>query len=262
MRAGLAVLVLLVGCGDKLPASEPVAVEPASLHDLGPMVRIVPDVAEIPSNGVRFKLYWNSKMRLGPHATKILDAAGTPLPDAVPRLSWNFTMMSAEVDPVGLEAGKSYILHVAGFEGADGQAANPVDKKFRVIAADTTSPSGKDLVVRGRPLPATSATLTLAFPEPMDPDSTIALTVLCGAHPVDGQWAMDTADRVATFTPASPWGSDPIRVSIGAGLKDLAANELVDRPTGFMIPSAPPLAVEGSPVTPDVAGQANPATPR
>jgi hypothetical protein len=67
-----------------------------------------------------------------------------------------------------------------------------------------------------------------------------AVTVLVGGAPWEGHWRLVEEDRVAEFAPAAPWPDDPVHVALSAGLRDLAGNELADRPTGKLVPTADP----------------------
>jgi hypothetical protein len=202
----------------------------------GPTVRVYPGVRDIPANGLTFLLEWSEPMQLGPHATVVLDAHGEPVPGAIRRLGWDEPMRTAVLKPEGLVVGRLYTLQVAGFTSQEGVPAAKIEQAFVLRPEDHEAPNGKDLHVTGRPDPGSTATLSVAFPEPLQGQSLQSLTVLAKGEPMQGRWELVDGDAVARFTPASAWPDGPVHVALGAGIVDLGGNELRDRPMGMLSP--------------------------
>lgn len=222
-----------LGCGAGADLEPPA---PATLAPDPSIVRVWPGVRDIPANGLRFRMTFTKPVELGPQKFQIRDAHDVLVPNAIDKITWNEQLTEATVVPTGLSPTRLYVLHVEGLIGTDKRALPAFDHSFVVRPDDTTAPSGAGLRVVGRPMPGSKASLTVAFPEPVDRDSTKALTVLQGADLAGGSWKLDETETIATFTPWADWGSDAVRVAVGAGIEDLAGNELTDRPKGMLVP--------------------------
>ncbi len=204
----------------------------------GPEVRLHPEAERVPANAVHFQLRWSEPMALGPHGTEIRRSDGSVVGGAVDRLVWDENVQVARLSP-SLEPGV-YTLHVAGFVGKSGETAGPVDFEFEVVPADTIAPLGDRLAVQIWAYDGDRRGVSVRFPEPMSYESLGSLTVLSGGTPVEGDWDLFEGDSVALFVPRGPGPADPVFVSFGAGLTDLAGNEMVHRPEGMVTPSDAP----------------------
>ena len=223
-------LALPWACSEPAPAPEPAA--PAE-------VRLWPTVRDLPANAVVFRATFPEAMTLGPHGIHVRDASGIIVPGAVPRVVWDQAMRTATIPIEDVEAGARYTLRIEGLETQAGREVSPLERVFVVHPPDTSPPSGAALRVEGTPRAGGHDPVRVVFPEPVDRTSLDSLTVLAGGAPAEGAWTLEDGDAVAVFTPGVPWGDDPVRVALGAGIRDLAGNDLVDRPERMLVPVAP-----------------------
>lgn len=216
--------------------------EPATEPALGPRpsdVEVWPTVPELPVNGLVFRATFPEPMTLGPHGIHVRDASGIIVPGAVPRVVWDQPMRTATIPIEDVEPGARYTLRIEGLETQAGTELAAFERAFVVLAADTSPPSGAAMRVEGQPRPGGRDPVRVAFPEPVERGSLDSITVLVGGAPAEGAWTLQEGDAVAVFTPGVPWGDDPVRVALGAGIRDLAGNDLVDRPERMLVPMAP-----------------------
>lgn len=221
------------------PAPPP-PVEPVAPSATGVTAAVSPSVQDVPLNALRFRLVFPEPMALAPARATIRDATGTIVPGAIRELRWNEDVRVLRIEPTGLEAGRSYVLEVDGLAAADGRAAAPVRHPFVARPEDHTPPDGKRVRVEGRPVAGSEEALRVRFPEPMSFESLAAITVLVDGSPWEGRLSYEPGDTVARFEPVAPWPDASVHVALGAGLSDLAGNELVDRPIEKLVPAAPP----------------------
>lgn len=217
-------LLLTLGCAPPPPSPPPPL--PAALRVWWPTA------AEVPANALHLELVWDEAMELTPLAVE----AGGPgsWGPAAARVQWSGDLQVTHVEldlPVGATA-----LRLSGATTASGLALPPLERPLVVLPSDHTPPRGA--TVTGAPVAGSLAPLTVRFPEPMHHRSLGSLTALGGGAIQPGTWSLSPDQRTATFAPAVPW-PDTVRVSLGAGLCDLAGNRLEERPTGLLIPESP-----------------------
>lgn len=227
----LPLLAALVGCGQPAPSLAPA--------DPAPEIAVAPTVRDLPANALVFRAIFPEPITLGPHAIHVRDASGTIVPGAVRRVVWDQAMREVTIPLEGLDAGALYTLRLEGLETQAGAELASVERVFVVLPTDDEPPAGAAVRVEGLPRAGGREPLRVAFPEPVQASSLDSLTVLAGGAPAEGIWALAPGDDVAVFTPEAPWGEATVRVALGAGIRDLAGNELADRPEGMLVPVAP-----------------------
>lgn len=232
------------GAPVEAPTPTPAAVTPAAGS---PTAQVFPSGRDVPENGLRFRLLWSEEMQLGPHAIEVRDAHGRTVPGAVREIAWEEGFRAVSIRPEGLKPTAQFALHVEGVTSARGIVNTPFDHVFVLRPPDTTAPSAKAVTVVGGPVPGGHEPLVFTFPEPMDVDGVGAITVLSGGEIVTGRWTFSEGEAVWTFDPDGAWPKGAVRVSLGAGIRDLAGNELVDREVGMFLPSRPRASAPASP---------------
>lgn len=205
----------------------------------GATAQVFPSGRDVPLNGLRFRLLWSEEMELGPHAIEVRDAHGRTVPGAVREVVWDAGFRSCSIRPEGLTPTARYVLHVEGVTSGHGVTIAPFDHTFVLRPDDTTAPSAKALTVVGAPKATGHEPLVFTFPEAMDVDGVGAVSVLAGGVLVSGRWTFAEGESVWTFEPDGAWPVGQVKVALGAGICDLAGNELADREAGMFSPTRP-----------------------
>ncbi|MFK7930037.1 MAG: Ig-like domain-containing protein [Myxococcota bacterium] len=216
-------------------------------------VKVWPGVELVPENGLTFTLEVPTSQGLSGHVFTVFrvdDDRAIEVRDAVQKWTWNGDRTVATVRPTGLSRGAPYLLVAEGLIGADGEVLPMSSHAFRVIPADESPPSGRRLRVRGAPVPGSSAAIHVQFSEPVVHSAVHHLAVLHGGARVDGEWTVNAEQTRVTFVPGQPWGTEGVRVSVGAGIRDVAGNSMVDLPADMLTPMVPVARPVPSPPAP------------
>ncbi len=239
-----AVLLLLAACSvqtedpaaDDAPERRPVA-------EVGtdPRVTVWPGVRHVPANGLRFTVVVPEPVALDADfgiyrvdGDTLIEVEG-----ALPEWRWNEPRTEARLTPRGLDTGAPYMLVMDRLLTDSGVSLGPVGHPFRMVPADTKPPDGQGLAVLGTPVPGTSEPLRIPLPEAVGREAVHKPSVLAGADPWPGTWALTDDQETLVFTPAEPWPDDrEVVVMVGAGIRDLGGNELTGRPTDPIRPRA------------------------
>ena len=76
--------------------------------------------------------------------------------------------------------------------------------------------------------------LEVVFSEPVRSESLGALSVLQEGSAVSGMWRLGPHQTRAYFTPEQPFAASGVYINYGAGIHDLAGNQMTDAPTGMV----------------------------
>ena len=230
----------IVACnGTAAPPVKPLDATPPPSVPGGPTAQVFPSGRDVPVNGLRFRLLWSEAMELGPHAIEVRDAHGRTVPGAVREVTWDDGFRACAIRPEGLTPTAQYSLHVEGVTSGRGIVNAPFDHTFVLRPEDTTAPSAKALTVAGVPKAGGREPIVFTFPEAMDADGVGAVSVLAGGALVTGRWTFADGESVWTFDPDGAWPAGRVLISLGAGIRDLAGNELADREAGMFPPARP-----------------------
>jgi hypothetical protein len=226
----LIVVWLALACGS---SEEEVVKEPQGPI---PVVVVDPAVEKLPINALRFRLSWSEIMALIPDNTRVT-RDGNEVPRAIVDKTWDSRFQLATIVLDNIEPNAKYELVVDGFSSSAGVKAPSQSIIFFTLPADEQSPTGDDLSVHSSAGAGTLDKVEIHFGEPMSTGGVNAMTVLGGGSPWPGSWSWHDNQTKATFTPGVEWDEQPVRVSFGAGLTDLAGNPMANRPVGMVVPS-------------------------
>lgn len=239
----LVIVITGMGCGtSSSPPTTPAPVArevPVTHFQSDSRITIYPKVNSIPENALEFRVTAaEGQPAMGPVFAffSVQEDQAVELPEALPKWRWNEDFTRAQFAPSGLSVGAPYILAAEGLSGADAPYL-PHGKHFRVMPRDDDPPNGASLKVIGAPIPGTTNTLVVTYPEPMHEDSVHSMATLMNGTPLDAPWVMDDDQRTVRFTPREPWVAGDVRVGFGATIRDLAGNHLV----GLRAPLLPPV---------------------
>ena len=226
----------ILGCSapQTLESESVQATLPPKLTDANILFR--PTVDFVPENNVTVRIHFPESIQIGGQRIRITDLKGERIEGAMSRWVWDEPRRVVRLEPEALTAGMHFAVVVEGLVTDDDKPISGFSKTFRVRAADTTPPDGSRIQLVGSAGLNTLEPLTLVFDEPVRWTSLGALSVLSGSTSVAGQWTLGPHQTRAVFQPDSVWDKGPVFVSIGAGVSDLAGNQLVALPTEMLRP--------------------------
>ena len=229
--------LLWMGCGGAVtaPQKDLAASDGGLLPALkDDTIQFRPGVDYVPENGTTLRIHFSESIRLGGQRIRIVDADGKKMEGAMERWAWDEERYVVRLEPTGLKEGTRFAVSVEGLVTEYGREIKGFSKSFVVRAVDKIPPDGSRLVFQGSAVVNTKETLELIFNEPIRWSSIGALSVLAGGEEVDGEWRLGPHQTRAMFIPASPWTVQPVFLSVGAGVADLAGNQMVQTPEGMM----------------------------
>jgi hypothetical protein len=203
----------------------------------------------MPENGLTWHVSVDYPVRLEGHVFAIYRVEGErarEVEGVLPKWAWDEGRRIARLQPATLQKGAPHLLVCEGMVLDDGTIIPEFAVPFRVIGPDHEPPDGRGLRVYGDPQPGTFAALRLPFPEPVREDARRRVGALAGGKPWPGSWTLVDDQRTLEFVPAQPWPTDLVVVSVGAGIQDLAFNDMIDRPEEMLVPQVP-VGREGRP---------------
>jgi hypothetical protein len=243
MRVWLAVLV--VACTGPVPEApsppEPTRRPLAELPETDAVV-VWPRVELVPENGLSFHVVFAEPVSLGGHDFSVYRVDGDQAVEvvgALPRWHWNEPRLEVRLEPKGLLKRAPYVLVGEALTTDDGRAIPSFAHRFRVMPPDVTPPDGSRIRVLGAPDPGTTAGLRIPFDEPVGRDAVRKVAALAGGQGWPGVWSLSADQRELRFEPSQPWPDALVVVAMNAGIRDLAGNELADRPQGMLVPMVP-----------------------
>ena len=228
-----------------LGCSSPAVQESPNKKDLLPpklndaRIQFRPGVDFVPENGVTLRIHFPEAIQLNGQSIRITDLEGERIDGAMSRWVWDEPRRVVRLEPAMLKAGTRFAVVAEGLVTDGGEALPAFSKTLIVRDTDTTPPNGGRITVEGTAKANTSEPLTLVFDEPVRWSSLGALAVLAGSEAVQGDWTLGPHQTRAVFQPAQAWGDAPTFISVGAGVSDLAGNQLVELPTGMLRPRTP-----------------------
>ena len=195
-----------------------------------------PAVDFVPENNVTVRIAFPESIQIGGQRIRITDQNGERIEGAMRRWAWDEARRVVRLEPETLKEGQRFAVSVEGLVTDAGEAIPGFSKFFVVRSVDATPPDGTRIQLTGEAKKGTTEPLTLVFDEPVRWTSLGALSVLSGSVSVVGHWSLGPHQTRATFQPEAAWDQGPIFVSIGAGVSDLAGNQLVSLPTEMLRP--------------------------
>lgn len=195
-----------------------------------------PSIDAVPANGLTLRIYFPESIRLSGQQIRITDLEGRDIDGAMSQWVWDEERFVLRLEPKGLQPGSRFAVVIEGLVTEGGRVIPSFSRLFKVREEDATPPDGSLIVLRGELVVGSSAPLELVFNEPIRWTSLMGLSVLAGANAVAGQWALGPHQTRATFRPTGPWGDKQVYLTVGAGVSDLAGNQMVNLPTGMLTP--------------------------
>ncbi len=221
---------------------------PKDIRRLTRVERVYPSTDVLPSNLLRFYIYFSAPMSQGEagRRMRLLDEAGKPL-DGVflpGEELWDpqFQRLTMTLDPGRIKRGLTS-NHAIGPPIAEGKHYTLVidqtwpdarnvpmtegfRKPFRGGPAERSKPDPKQWHITA-PKPGTAGVLMVDFPKPMNYVLLQRmLHVFKGDTAVTGQVATDRQETRWLFTPRSAWTAGDYRLVVDTGLEDLAGNSI------------------------------------
>jgi hypothetical protein len=215
------------------------------------VVQIFPSADVLPENQLKFYVQFSAPMSRGSvyEHIRVRDAAGQIIELPFLELDeelWDPTMtrVTLLIDPGRIkrgvkpleetgpvfEAGKNYALTVDADlrDAADRPLRAAFAKKFRVSAADRTSPDPNRWKIHP-PAAGANDSLVVEFDEPMD--SALALRLIRVVNASDGwecegQATIADQERKWSFSPDRAWPAGQYRLTIQTTIEDLAGNNI------------------------------------
>lgn len=204
---------------------------PPALNDVS--IRVHPATDVLPENGTTIRIFFPEAVALGGQQIYIATLNGEKMEGILGRWVWNEGRTMVRLEPTGLQAGTKVAVVVRALQAESGRTIVPFSKTFSILPADTVPPSGAHLQARLVNVPGKVKDMEVVFSEPIRWESLGALSVLCEGVAVSGTWRLGPHQTRAYFTPERSWSASTVYVNYGAGIHDLAGNQMVDIPAGM-----------------------------
>jgi len=230
--------LLWMGCGEpaaleKISQSGAEVSLPPALKDT--TIRVHPATDVLPENGTTIRVYFSESIQLGGQRIQVTELSGEKLEGVLGRWVWNEERTIVRLEPEGLRPGTQVAIVVRGLKTESGKIITPFSKTFSILQTDETSPNGQNLDARLVDAQGPFQHLEVVFSEPIRWESLGALSVLSSGTAVAGAWRLGPHQTRAYFSPEAQWSESAIFISYGAGIHDLAGNQMTNTPAGMQL---------------------------